>query len=163
MITTPELFQLRGVTHREKYENLCLLTTSTSSSAVDIPSNNDILKALEIPVITKILTGNQQQYEINVNVICVVVWQEQKLVTRYIGCVKKLLDNNLVEIEHLQRVMKDKDDYWQYPANTDIQQVAPDQILPCRIGEWDTNIQSLKFVFCNCKTIDSTFQKLIDM
>lgn len=83
------------------------MTISTSSSAVDIPSNNDILKPLEIPVNTKILTENPQQYEINVNEICVVVWQEQKLVTWYIGNVNKPLDNNLVRVEHLQRVMKD--------------------------------------------------------
>lgn len=159
MIVTSELFRLRRVNYGKKMR-ICMSledehrVATSSSSTIVIPTKIKVLNALEVSVNTNIPNENPlRQWEWNYcqQDVCSGILGVKAAI---IGCVKKLFNKNLFKVEHLHRVAKNKYDRWWYPANSDTQQVAPDQIDPSKIkGKLGSSISSSKFVLYNCKAI----------
>ena len=64
MVASPELFKLIRVTHEERLENLCILlsddhhiATCSSSSTINLPSNDDVFQVLQAALSTTNETG----------------------------------------------------------------------------------------------------------
>ena len=143
--TRPELFRIVRIDVNEQLENLCVLLSNEDSSAsrsslaeVDLPSNDDALRSLS----SDVKDQNHPVYDPNAR--CVNVWIENGKVVWYIGYFKKVLGDDLYEVEQLFRLKDGSDVYWQYPLQSVIDEIDSAQVLRCNNGkrfpvdgEWD--------------------------
>ena len=76
---------------------------------------------------------------IAINKLCVVVWHHRGKRNWYLGYTLNIIDDNCIEVEHLERVVPSNYSSWRYPKTyTNVQEVVLTQILPIKIeSEWD--------------------------
>ena len=70
-----------------------------------------------------------------------------------------MLQNGQLLVDHLVRVSSDSK--WKYPSHEDLQEVGPEQIVPCEVlGEWDMapNSRERLFSVTNIKAISHAYE-----
>ena len=162
-MSRPELFRMNGTTPAEKLENLMLLlddeTTENRKTIANLPSNIDVMKALNMNLDT---APNEKENASNIaNALCAVIWKTGAKYDWYLGH-SKGSDENGYCIDHLHK-LHDQSRVWVYPSEDDIQYVDKDQILQCRIkGIWDiSDSRNTKFKLLNEAVIEKMFQEHI--
>ena len=162
-MSRPELFRMNGTTHAEKLENLMLLlddeTTENRKTIANLPSNIDVMKALNMNIDT---APNEKENASNIaNELCAVIWKTGAKYDWYLGY-SKGSDENGYCIDHLHK-LHDQSRVWVYPSEDDIQYADKDQILQCRIeGIWDiSDSRNTKFKLLNEAVIEKMFQEHI--
>ena len=159
------IFKLNGISHDERLENLCIIlgdtnyiATAASSSAVDLPTLNDISAALT-PDST---ASDNTNGGFKVNDVCVVIWDIKGKAAWFIGYIKSQ-DGEHYIIEHLERT-NDTDDSWRYPVVDDVQRAHGSQILPCVVdGEWDVLARSPTYLIRNAGEINNAVRKKFNL
>ena len=138
-IQIPHLFRINKITYEEKLENLMSLLSGKNqagtASIANLPSNNDILKALRTskdkdpPPSTQVLKVSQ---------LCAVIRKgQQQRCNWYLGYLKNSASNTCT-IGHLERCARGSNKFWHYPEVEDIQTIACEQILDIEVQrEWD--------------------------
>ena len=92
----------------------------------------------------------------------VILWNDGGL-KWYLGYCLKVLDNDLFKVEHLQRCKTADNLKWKYPSKSDIQTVAPEQVLECSVlGEWNIlSNRTSEFILRNHELIEKQFSELV--
>ena len=172
-IARKQLFRINGITYEEMLENLSILLDDegqvSTSTIANLPTNKDVmhsLLAVENETEAKEGTISKARSNVQLNELCVVVWQNcDAKYEWYIGYVKSVDDNGMYKVDHLHRVLDSSHTKWKYPSREDVQTVEPEQIVKCDIkGQWDYSPDSRKKLFSvtNVKTICGAFQKYVN-
>ena len=126
---------------------------------VDLPNNTDFLNLFNINF-DENSTKDEPDYVSNG--MCITVWLTGERYTWELGyCIERKDEGYIVE--HLKRSKSGNDIEWKHPVKQDIQEVFPDQMLPCPvIGIWDTNnIRNMKFSIKNLPEIKKVFSSCL--
>ena len=138
----------RGITYDEMLENLLILLDDekqeSRATVANLPANDDILR------LTKAAPTTEEDRFLNINKLCVVVWQEKE--NKYVwynGYVKGIDKSTQCHIiDHLERSVKLYDSKWKYPSKEDVQTVEDDQIVHIDVeGEWNISPDCRKRLF----------------
>lgn len=164
-IANKGLFRLNMITFEEMLENLTILldddeSTTGSATTANLPTNTDVVKSFRNATSAENIP--EQSPVTKINDLCVVAWQESNGYQWYLGYVKDISQNGQLLVDHLARVSSDSK--WKYPSQEDLQEVGPEQIVPCKItGEWDIAANSRKRIFSvtNVKAISYAFQQYV--
>ena len=156
-IARPHLFKQNGISYEEKLMHLSILLEDEDVSActlADLPTNSDVINALEKTIIEKPNTS------LIVNQLCVVVWQNcDSKYKWFIAYVKQMTNDGFV-VDHLHPTVTGVNNKWKYPKTEHIQTAEPEQIVKCDVkGEWDytPDTWKRKFLVKNTKDIEKVF------
>ena len=157
VIASPSLFKLIRVSHEERLSSLMVLLSQQALEVSRIPKNSDALKFLRSN--DQHTSENTEVSTLECNEACVTLWNESGALKWYVGYCTKVINNDLFEVEHLQRCEKNSNLKWKYPAKPDIQNVALEQILVCSVvGEWNIlNNRNSEFTLRNHEAIQKIF------
>ena len=135
VITNSPLFKLIRVTHDERLNNLMILLNQQAVQISRIPKNSDALNFLRNG--DQHISDNTEAPTLESGEACRTLWNEGEVLKWYIGYFTKVKNNDLFEVEHVQRCEKESNLKWKYPSKPNIQSLALKQILDCSvIGEW---------------------------
>ena len=103
-IQTRDLFRINKITYEEKLENLMILLSDENqvgtASIANLPSNNDVLKAL---CTSKDKDPAPSTQVLKVNQLCAVIWKgQQQQYNWYLGYIKDIASDTCT-IDHLER------------------------------------------------------------
>ena len=163
----PELFKINGLTNEDKLENLLVLLSdeneNSSATIANLPSNKDILTALEkLDLAVPDQTGDDDDDNINVNEMRVVCWNVgNEQYVWYLGYIKEKRDNSFI-IDHLTRDIKSSNRLWKYPFVEDVQVAERDQILDINVDGYSdfTDTRHNKYILQNEKAIKFKFEAI---
>ena len=132
---TPELFKPTKISHEEWLENLFVLLSnrtnkiaSTASTAMlDLPTNEELSHVIfdHNPEVKNHVSV------VDINQLCIVVWEVEKEVKWFLGYVKKISEDGYTA-EYLHWSPSTQNDSWNYPSPDAIQTVSEEQIIPCK-------------------------------
>ena len=96
---------------------------------------------------------------LDINQICVTLWNVDHRKVWYIGYCKEIKENGGFIIECLDRVKNNSDLKWKYPSCNDICVAEAEQLLQIEIeGEWDVgNDRDMTFTLYNHEAINKKF------
>ena len=168
----PELFKLTKISHEERLENLFVLLSNgtnkiasiSSTAMLDLPTNEELSRVIfdHTPEV------KNHASVVDVNQLCIVVWEVEKEVKWFIGYVKEILEDGYT-VEHLHQSPCTQNDFWNYPSPDDVQTIYEEQLIPFKIDEdWEpTNNAStrvdFKFHLRNSSAIEDTFKRLMNL
>ena len=137
---TPELFKLTKISHEERLENIFVILSNgtnkiasiLSTAMLDLPTNEELSHV----IFDHTSEVKNHVSVVDVNQLCIVVWEVEKEVKWFIGYVKEILEDGYT-VEHLHRSPSTQNDFCNYPSPDDMQTVSEEQIIPCKIdGDW---------------------------
>ena len=90
---------------------------------------------------------------------CITLWNEAGTLKWFIGYCIQVINDELFEVEHIQRCEKGSNLRWKYPSKPNIHDVVPEQILECAVeGEWNIlSNRSSEFILRNHEAIHKKF------
>ena len=160
-VQTPDPFRINKITYEEKLENLMILLSDENqvgtASIANLPSNNDVLKALCTPKDKDPAPSTQV---LKVNQLCAVILKGQRQQYNwYLGYIKDIASDTCT-IDHLERCTHCSKKFWLHPQVEDIQTAACEQILDIEVqGKWNfSEKRNTKFILDNANEI-VMFQK----
>ena len=119
--------KLTKISHDERLENLFVLlsngtnkvASTTSTAMLDLPTNEELSRVIcdHSPEVKNHVSV------VDINQLCIVVWEVEKEVKRFIGYIKEKLEYRYT-VEHLHRSLSTQNDFWNYTSPDDIQTVS---------------------------------------
>ena len=126
----------------------------STCTLADLPTNSDVIHALEKAIIEKPSTI------LIVNPLGIVVWQNcYNKYEWFIAYVKQMTNSGYV-VDHLHRTVTRVNNKWKYPKTEDIQTAEPEQIVKSDVkGEWNYTPDTRKrqLLVENTKNIEKAF------
>ena len=105
--SNPDLLKLQGPTinHDVRLENFCLILVDIETpdcTAMDLPTNKDLMKTLEIDQIPPSEDEpNSAENLIQTNKLCAVLWIHKNVKNWYLGYITHKLSDECFSVEHI--------------------------------------------------------------
>ena len=143
-----------------------MLTIQQVGRVADLPTNEDVLKAIKTTSTEKVTTNTIQHVsEFNVNDLCVVIWLNNRKWEWILACIKEQVSEEEYVVDHLEDLKERNDCQWKYSAADDTRTVHLEQMLDVKVeGDWDLtqNERSVKYLLKNVKEIQKHFEMALN-
>ena len=143
-----------------------MLTIQQAGRVADLPTNEDVLKAIKTTSTEKVTTNTIQHVsEFNVNDPCVVIWLNNRKWEWILACIKEQVSEEKYVVDHLEGLKERNDSQWKYSAADDTRTVHLEQMLDVKVeGDWDLtqNERSVKYLLKNVKEIQKHFEMAVN-
>lgn len=132
------------------------------------PKNEDVLRAINVTSIEKVITNTIQHVssELNVNVQCVVIWLVKNSKWEwFLAYIKEEVSEEEYVIDHVERLTERNDSWQKYPATDDTRTIHLEQLLDLKLErDWDLaqNERSMKYVLKNVNEIQKHFKMALN-